>query len=61
MTYGVMLTKPLYYDTISAGATIATTGYSGYCLSSHGGTGEHLHLELYYGETQKDPEIEMSN
>lgn len=48
-------------DTISAGATIATTGYSGYCLSSHGGTGEHLHLELYYGETQKDPEIEMSN
>lgn len=40
-------------DTISAGATIATTGYSGYCLSSHGGTGEHLHLELYYGETQK--------
>lgn len=26
-----------------------------------GGTGEHLHLELYYGETQKDPEIEMSN
>lgn len=48
-------------DTISAGATIASTGYSGYCLSSHGGTGEHLHLELYYGETQKDPEIEMSN
>lgn len=48
-------------DTISAGAKIATTGYSGYCLSSHGGTGEHLHLELYYGETQKDPEIEMSN
>ena len=47
-------------DTIEAGAIIGYTGYSGYCISKTG-TGEHLHLELYYGETQKDPEIEMSN
>ena len=48
-------------DTIPAGAVIGQTGWSGLCYSSHGGTGEHLHLEMYYGTQQVNPEAYMSN
>lgn len=49
-------------DTIPAGEVIARTGWSGLCYSSHpGGTGEHLHLEQYFGTMQVDPEKNMSS
>ena len=48
-------------DTIPAGAVIGRTGWSGYCVSSHGGTGEHLHLEQYIGFEQVDPESYLGN
>lgn len=49
-------------DTIPAGEVIARTGWSGLCYSSHpGGTGEHLHLEQYFGTSQVDPEKNMSS
>ena len=47
-------------DTIPAGAVIAQTGWSGLCISKNG-TGEHLHLEMYYGTQQVNPEAYMSN
>lgn len=49
-------------DTIPAGGVIGRTGWSGLCYSSHpGGTGEHLHLEQYFGTSQVDPEKNMSS
>ena len=48
-------------DTIPAGAVIGQTGWSGLCYSEKGGTGEHLHLEMYYGTQQVNPEAYMSN
>ena len=42
-------------DTIPAGAVIGQTGWSGLCYSEKGGTGEHLHLEMYYGTQQVNP------
>ena len=48
-------------DTIPAGAVIGQTGWSGKCYSDNGGTGEHLHLEMYYGTQQVNPEAYMSN
>ena len=48
-------------DTIPAGAVIGQTGWSGLCYSEKGGTGEHLHLEMYYGTQQVNPEAYMNN
>lgn len=49
-------------DTIPEGEPIARTGWSGLCKSSHkGGTGEHLHLEEYFGTIPVNPYYNMGS
>ena len=49
-------------DTIPEGEAIARTGWSGLCKSSHkGGTGEHLHLEEYFGTIPVNPYYSMGS